>query len=143
MKKAATYIATFGILALLGAGCAGGGTPTNNTTTNNNGGTTTTPTTTTSTGQNQSGFTVQVSPLGNRLVQVNWTAPSDVDQNSRIRVLRSERAGSNNPYWNQFLPTTSTVQVRAATTGTWYFKVCEFKDDQYGRCSEEVQTQVN
>lgn len=139
-KKAGILLATLGAFVLLGAGCNNNQPATDNQ--NQNGNDTTTPTTTTG-NNDQSGFGLTVEAMGSGVVKVSWTVPSDLDKNASIRVLHSGRPNSDKPFWSQYMNSTREAEVRNVPTGSRYFKVCEWKDNNYGKCSNETEAEVN
>lgn len=127
MKKTLAIISAFGILALVGAGCAGD--TEQNTGNNQDNGSPTTTTSTGDTAKPKDSFSFKVTDLGNKKVKVEWTSPENLDKNSRIKVMNAARQESTRPYWRILANNSTTVEFTVPTSGKWYFSICELKTD--------------
>lgn len=90
-------------------------------------------------------FTVQVESLNPGIVKVTWNAPTPSDPDVTYRILHSAKPSPALPsaYWYQ----RSNAEAREAAIGklpkgTRYFRVCEFKDNQCRRYSNEAAVEV-
>lgn len=142
MNKISILVGFMAAVVIIGAGCNNNSDINTPTTNDNN--STSTPTSTTSTPDTSTGdgLTVTVNPMGGGKVQVNWTVPENFDRTNSIRVLHSGRPDSDRPFYFQYMNTARSTELNNVPTGKRYFKVCEYKNDQYGNCSEQIEVEV-
>lgn len=155
-KKITALGVTLGLVVLLGAGCAN---PTIEPGTNDNNPNTTVPaadqttptattdqTTTEQTTPTETAttFTVTANATGDGKVNVEWTAPADLDRTSSFRVLNSSKskADLSFAYWDQFMNVTRSAELKNVHTGHRYIRVCEYKNETCVNFSNEVEVDV-
>ena len=90
-------------------------------------------------------FTVAAEALGSGAVKVSWNTPADADPTSVFRVVHGNKPNPTYPggYWFQ----RSDKTVREATLtnlpkGLRYLRVCEFKNNQCVKYSNELEVDV-